>query len=136
MATATPWTASLPASAPWLPQYGSAIPLTQYASFSLLSSATANTSSIIASSSGYRVLLQALALQTTDSASPGSIKLLSHTTTTQATASSIVQINSLVAGSVVLPYSPVGWFSTVTSEGLDLSVAGMSVVGMITFIYI
>ena len=58
---AAPWNVGLQPTG-WYPQYGSAIPIIQYTSFSAALSATSTSSQIVASSSGYRVLVLGAAI--------------------------------------------------------------------------
>ena len=110
--------------------YGIANPTVQYTAISMASSATSQTSTIIASSSGYRVLLLGLTLTVSSNAS---ITFQSHTTSSQATG-----VLLLTSGLVplVMPFNPFGFFSSAISEGMDILSIGSAIGGMGTFIYI
>lgn len=142
---ASPWNVGL-TPGPWFPTQGNAIPLVQYASFSMAASATSQTSALVAASTGYRVLLLAAAFvaQGTAAQMSTSSTLLNFqgtTSSTQGTAQSVWPIcGSVIAEppQLTLPYSPVGWFGTAINDGLSMlmGAASMGVAGLITFIYI
>ena len=128
---AGPWNAGIPLL---IPQgtYGLANPVVQYASFSLASSATSQTSTVIASSSGYHAVIIGGMISVSSNAS---ITFQSHTTSAQATGTWSLT-SAAAQNNIQLAYSPAGYFGSAVNEGMDVLMIGSQILGMLTFIYI
>jgi hypothetical protein len=128
---AGPWTAGLPMTNYPPATLGAAYPIIQYGSFSMASSATSQVSTIVASSSGYHVVILAGQLSVSSSAS---VNFQSHTTSAQATAVSLMS-SAASLNTMNFSFTPYGFFSSAINEGMDILAIGSQVNGFITFIY-